>query len=197
MPSRPAQPKLSAQNRWVSLRPPRTEDSAPLALALRRSRSLHRPWTHVDAKPEALAAWIERAHSESFTALLALDRANAQPVAVFNLSQIFYGPFCNAYLGYYALAPYLGQGWTRAALPLVLEVAFAQMKLHRLEANIQPGNTASIALVRGAGFRHEGFSPRYLKIGGRWRDHERFALTAEAWRAARPRPPAPRAITAA
>ena len=55
------------------------------------------------------------------------------------------------------------------------------MGLHRLEANIQPGSLASIGLVKGAGSA-EGFSPKYLKIGGRWRDHERWALRARPLR---------------
>jgi ribosomal-protein-alanine N-acetyltransferase len=68
-------------------------------------------------------------------------------------------------------------------LRLVLRHAFRRMGLHRLEANIQPGNRASRARVRRLGFRREGFSPRYLKIGGRWRDHERWAIVREAWAA--------------
>jgi [ribosomal protein S5]-alanine N-acetyltransferase len=72
-------------------------------------------------------------------------------------------------------------------LALVLRHAFRSLGLHRLEANIQPGNHPSRRLVRGLGFRKEGFSPRYLKIGGHWRDHERWAIIREAW--ARKRPP--------
>jgi len=56
-------------------------------------------------------------------------------------------------------------------LRLVLRHAFGALGLHRLEVNIQPGTRASIRLVRRAGFRREGFSPR---------DHERWAITAEA-----------------
>jgi ribosomal-protein-alanine N-acetyltransferase len=60
----------------------------------------------------------------------------------------------------------------------VVRDAFRRLGLHRLEANIQPGNRASIRLARRLGFRREGYSPRYLKIQGRWRDHERWALLA-------------------
>ena len=102
-------------------------------------------------------------------------------VGVFNLSQIFRGGFQNAYLGYYGSARLGRNGYMTAAMRLLLRYAFRTLKLHRLEANIQPGNRASLALVRRCGFRREGFSPRYLKIGGRWRDHERWAITREDW----------------
>ncbi len=68
-------------------------------------------------------------------------------------------------------------------LELVLARAFEELALHRLEANIQPGNQPSLSLVQRAGFVREGFSERYLKIGGRWRDHERWAIRSEQWRA--------------
>jgi ribosomal-protein-alanine N-acetyltransferase len=67
-------------------------------------------------------------------------------------------------------------------MQLALRFAFNELRLHRVEANIQPANKRSLALAKQSGFRREGFSPRYLKIGGRWRDHERFALLAEEWR---------------
>ena len=89
------------------------------------------------------------------------------------------GNFHSAYLGYYAFAPHAGQGLMAEGLALVIRDAFRRLRLHRVEANIQPGNKASLRLVRRLGFRREGYSPRYLKIGGRWRDHERWALRAD------------------
>ncbi len=88
------------------------------------------------------------------------------------------GLFQSGYLSYYAMAGHERQGLMREGLRAVIRHAFKELRLHRLEANIQPGNTASIALVRSCGFSKEGYSPRYLKIGGRWRDHERWAILA-------------------
>ena len=88
----------------------------------------------------------------------------------------------NAYLGYYVGALHARRGYMTEALQLMLRYAFVKLRLHRLEANIQPRNVASIALVKRAGFRQEGFSRRYLKVCGRWRDHERWAIIAEDWK---------------
>lgn len=96
-----------------------------------------------------------------------------------NLNEIVRGNFQSAYVGYYVGSLYAGQGYMQEALKLVIDYAFHNMGLHRLEANIQPANTASIALVKRCGFHKEGFSPRYLKINGTWRDHERWAILAD------------------
>ncbi len=184
-------PLPALRNRWIELRRPTPNDLPTLQAAIEASRHLHRPWLRAPEDAAALRGWFARTEQPDFVALIALHRTDASPVGVFNLSQIFYGGFCNACLGYYALAPNAGCGLMRAALPLVLRQAFGPLQLHRIEANIQPGNKASKALVRSVGFQLEGFSPRYLKIGGRWRDHERWAITREDWLATRGRPDQP------
>jgi ribosomal-protein-alanine N-acetyltransferase len=104
-------------------------------------------------------------------------------VGAIEISQIVLGAFRSAYLGYQIGAAWRRQGYMTEGLALALTYGFRTIGLHRLEANIQPVNAASIALVRKLGFSREGYSPRYLKINGRWRDHERWAILAEAWRA--------------
>ncbi len=103
-------------------------------------------------------------------------------VGVINLSQIFRGVFQNAYLGYYLGGKFTGFGFMSEAVELILRLAFKELKLHRIEANVQPHNLASIAVLQRTGFTKEGFSRKYLKIGGRWRDHERWVIIAEDWK---------------
>ena len=124
-----------------------------------------------------------RCASSTERCFLVCRRDDHALAGVYNLSQISRGFFESAYLGYYAFAPAAGQGLMAEGLHLVLRHVFRKLKLHRVEANIQPDNERSKRLVERAGFRYEGYSPRYLKIGGRWRDHERWAITVEDWRA--------------
>ena len=146
---------------------------------VRESRDLHRPWTYPPERPDQFDDLVSRTVRDDFKCLAAVLVENGDLVGIFTISQIVRGYFQSAYLGYYANARHAGKGLMAEAMALVLDHAFGPLSLHRLEANIQPGNAPSIALARGAGFRLEGYSPRYLLIGGRWRDHERYAITAD------------------
>jgi ribosomal-protein-alanine N-acetyltransferase len=157
-----------------------------LALA-RESRELHRPWTYPPERPDQFDDLFARSRRDDFVFLLACVQETGEIAGVFTISQIVRGAFQSAYLGYYANSRYARQGLMREAMEQVLDHSFGALALHRLEANIQPGNQPSIALARGSGFRLEGFSPRYLLIGGQWRDHERYAITVDE-RAAQKRP---------
>jgi [ribosomal protein S5]-alanine N-acetyltransferase len=94
-----------------------------------------------------------------------------------NLNNIVRGRFQCASLSYNAFAPTAGHGYLTEGVGLAVRYAFEQLRLHRLEANIQPGNHASLRLVERLGFRREGYSPEMLFIDGAWRDHERWAIT--------------------
>jgi [ribosomal protein S5]-alanine N-acetyltransferase len=157
----------------------RSDRETFLALA-RESRELHRPWTYPPERTDQFDDLFARSRRDDFACLLAcLVEDDRTIVGVFTISQIVRGAFQSAYLGYYANARHAGQGLMREAMEQLLDHTFGPLALHRLEANIQPGNQRSVALARGAGFRLEGFSPRYLLIGGQWRDHERYAITAD------------------
>jgi len=153
-------------------------DEAEFIAAARRSRALHAPWVAPAATPATFDAYLARMSQPDQNAFTVRRIDTNALIGVITISNVVMGPFRSAYTGYYAFAPHAGQGYMREGLQAVVRHAFRVMKLHRLEANIQPGNRASIALAKACGFRKEGFSPRYLKIGGRWRDHERWAIVA-------------------
>ena len=165
--------------------PARADEREVLALN-RRSRPFHHPWITPPRTPVQFARYLARCRRPDFIGLLLRRRGDDVLLGTVELSQIARGAFQSAYLGYHIGAPFARQGYMREGLALVLDYAFRQLRLHRLEANIQPENVASIALVQRLGFRREGYSPRYLKLGGRWRDHQRWAILAEDQRAGVP-----------
>ncbi len=181
----PITPAAERSGRSVHLREVDYGDREEFLELVRASRPLHHPWAYPPERGDQFDELVARARREDVVTLLGCRDTDDAVFGVFTISQIVRGAFQSAYLGYYGHVAYANRGYMRAALELVLDHAFGALALHRIEANIQPGNAPSVALARGAGFRLEGFSPRYLLIGGRWRDHERYAITAEDRRAVR------------
>jgi [ribosomal protein S5]-alanine N-acetyltransferase len=175
----------------VYLREPTQRDQPEILARNHASRKLHRGLVAPPTDAKAFAHWMIRVREPSVQCFLVCRLEDGAIAGVFMLNQIVLRLFQSAYLGYYAEEPFAGQGYMTEGLQLVLRHGFVVMKLHRLEANVQPENVASIALVKRSRFRLEGFSPRYLKIAGRWRDHQRWAILIDDWRRLRRRPHAP------
>ena len=148
-----------------------------LALAA-SSRELHTPWIAPPTTPHMFKIYLRRTQRDDHEGFVICRSDTEAIVGVVNVNNIVRGTFQSASLGYYAAQAHAGQGFMREGLLQVTEHLFAERGLHRLEANIQPGNAASIALVRSCGFEREGMSPKFLFINGAWRDHERWAVVA-------------------
>ena len=175
---------VSARRR-VFVRPPTADDRREFLEFTRASRRLHGSWVQGPTDARAFSNYLRRLDGERYVGFLVCLRETGAIVGCINVSEIIRGRLRSAFLGYSGNIAYAGRGLMTEGLRMVVAHAFTKLKLHRLEANIQPGNLASKALARRCGFQKEGFSPRYLKIGGRWRDHERWGLTVEDWRQTR------------
>ncbi len=166
-----------ASSRHCSLITAARHRESELAVTQERSSAEHVPWMY-HGSTESYFNKILNGRTIGFFVIDALDDSLS---AVVNLNEPVGGGFSNAYLGYFTAAGKMRRGLMTEGLALALEYAFQSLDFHRLEANIQPDNAASIGLVQKLGFRYEGFSPDYLKIGGQWRDHNRYALLTEEW----------------
>ncbi|MGE6743395.1 GNAT family N-acetyltransferase [Allorhizobium pseudoryzae] len=163
----------------IDLKPVRRSDAADLIAANVESLPYHHPYADPPKDDAAFDAWYGQTVTGANVSLLARLAETGGIIGVFNFSQIALGNFRSCYLGYYGVASLAGRGLMTAALNLALAHAFHEIGLNRVEANIQPGNSRSLALVARCGFRKEGFSPRYLKINGEWCDHERWARLSD------------------
>lgn len=151
----------------------------------RGSRSFHEPWVHPPLTANSYAEYLRAADSPRLLALLVCGNDDGRIRGVCNLSEIIMGRLQSAYLGFFVDVHWARQGVMREGVSLAIQFVFQSLGLHRLEANIQPNNLASLRFVERLGFRREGYSPKYLRIDGVWRDHERWALLSEEWQEAR------------
>lgn len=157
---------------------PELAHQAEFIARVRASRALHAPWVTPPSTPEKFTAYVLRMQEPANHGFLVCDSEQHRIVGVINITNVVLGVFRSGYLGFYTFGGFERQGYMTAGLRQAIRHAFKTLKLHRLEANIQPGNLASIALVKSCGLRQEGYSPKYLKLGGQWRDHERWAIIA-------------------
>ena len=167
----------------VFLRVPRAADAAELTRLNRSSVRLHRRLISVPRRRSQFVSYLRVCRESDYVGLLVCRLADGVILGAINFFDVERGIAQAACVGYYVGAPFAGQGYMTEALVLALEYAFRRLGLHRVEADIEPDNRESIRLARRVGFRREGLSRRYLKLRGRWRDHERWALVADEWRA--------------
>ena len=180
--------------RWrtprMILRPLCAEDRAEFARVYQVSRSMFEPWvpaTFLDQPldqlfDQQLDRCIEGARAGTQCRLVgALD--DNRIAGFFNLSEIVRGVFQNAYASWSVSADAVGVGLGAEGAQALLDIAFLPQSqglgLHRVQANIIPGNHASIRIVEKTGFRYEGLAKRYLKINGQWQDHAMYAKLAD------------------
>ncbi len=171
--------RTPAESRRVRLQDPAEADGGEVTRLMRDSRHFHHPWVSAPCDMTAWRRYLERVKRDNEAGFLIRRRYDGALCGVANLNIISYEALCSAYLSYYAVVNMQGRGLMKEGLQLVIRHAFDHLGLHRLEANIQPGNESSVRLVERLGFECEGYSPRFLRINGRWRDHERWALLAD------------------
>lgn len=155
-------------------------DARELIAANFVNREFHAPWSSPFTDEAGFEDWFSRLQPGRNVSLVARVSTTNEIVGVINITEIVMGAFQSAYLGYYGTAQFARQGLMTKALALAVRYGFEELGLHRLEANIQPENTASVALVKKLHFTKEGFSGAYLRVNGTWRDHERWAFINES-----------------
>jgi ribosomal-protein-alanine N-acetyltransferase len=174
----------------VTLRLGAAEDVPSIVTFYRDNRDHFRP-TDPPRPPSFYteAFWAERVttsalefHEDRSCHLFVHERRSARAVIGYaNLSNFVRGAFHACYLGYGIGAAHQGQGLMAEAIGLAIDLAFRELRLHRIMANHLPTNERSARLLRRLGFVKEGYAQRYLYIDGAWRDHVLTALTNDRW----------------
>jgi RimJ/RimL family protein N-acetyltransferase len=87
-----------------------------------------------------------------------------------------------AEIGYILNRCFWGSGYIHEALTALLDFAFGQLRLNRIEADIDPRNQASQRVVERLGFRREGHLRERWIVGGERQDTLFYGLLESDWR---------------
>ncbi|PKW27493.1 GNAT family N-acetyltransferase [Phycicoccus duodecadis] len=169
----------------IALRPLTYADGAIFQAVRRANAEWLEPWDATAPEPDAPPRTYEELVTQydldgaAGRALPLAVEAGGRVVGQVNVGTVVYGSFRSCYVGYWVSRALAGQLVVPTGVALVADHLFSRVGLHRVEINIRPENTASLAVVRKLGFRFEGRRPHYLHIDGAWREHLSFALTTE------------------
>ncbi|HRH44348.1 MAG TPA: GNAT family protein [Pyrinomonadaceae bacterium] len=173
--------KLKILGKKVFLRYTNQDDFEELMALFDSSREFYQGLVNTPTDAESFRIYADRNLDDANECFVICQNVDNTIVGAINLTQIFRKAFQNAYLGYSLGVNFTGKGFMTEAIDLILGHAFENLKLHRIEANVQPQNLASIKVLQRSGFTKEGFSRKYLKIDDVWCDHERWAIIFEDW----------------
>ncbi|MSW82077.1 MAG: GNAT family N-acetyltransferase [Actinobacteria bacterium] len=172
----------------ITLRLIRQRDAGEWREVRRRNREWLQPW-EASLPPEAsLITDVPATFGQMVRRMRKDARAGrALPWAILvdgrlagqlTVGGITYGSLRSAYIGYWIDKDLAGRGIMPAAVALACDYCFDNVRLHRIEINIRPENTASLRVVDKIGLRKEGDRPKYLHIDGDWRDHVTYVVMA-------------------
>ncbi|MEQ4717984.1 GNAT family N-acetyltransferase [Nonomuraea sp. B19D2] len=159
------------------------DDAEEMAAVLAANREFLAPWEPLRTDDfftvQAQRADLERAleaHSREAMVPLAIVDEDGRLIGRININGITRGAFQSAGVGYWVSQSHNGRGFASAALADVIEIAFKQLRLHRLQAETLLHNTASQRVLARNGFQAFAIAPTYLQIAGRWQDFIMFHL---------------------
>jgi ribosomal-protein-alanine N-acetyltransferase len=139
------------------------------------------PVTSADAFRARCGAWERQRHFDGAYGFGIFLHDEQAFVGEVSLGSVQRGPFQSASVGYWIDEAFAGRGIVPEAVVVVLQYAFDELNLHRVEAAIVPRNLRSRRVAEKLGLREEGTAARFLQIRGVWEDHIRYAITQEEW----------------
>lgn len=107
------------------------------------------------------------------------QKGSDKVIGMVALNGIMMGAFQSCFLAYRLDEDELNKGFMTEAVRKGIEIAFNEVGLHRIEANIMPRNRASLRVAEKLNFNNEGLASKYLKINGIWEDHIHMVLLNE------------------
>ena len=165
--------------RWIS------EDDVDGLFAIFSDPQVMRYWSSVPLANREAAAEMQRGiaegnHNET---MLKWGLALRESDAVIGTATLFHLNLDNgrAEIGYAMGRAHWGKGYMNEALQALVAHAFDVMHLRRLEADVDPRNTASIRTLERLGFQREGYLRERWHVGGEIQDALFYGLLRREW----------------